>query len=340
MPVAHDGQIEAAARTLVGAVVEHAVGYAEAHADLDRLLEEVAAESEDDFEVVPVLLAASGRHDEARRALADYEASGEADVRSMQYRRFRYQLTRWLEAGGVLPEAPTGPLDDPSARVDLDFARVSPADQQARREAVRAVLRARPSGDRNRLRTELVAELGRRGITEGPMWVEGQLDHLETGRQPLGTGPPQPAGAEDVGPARGRHEADVAGPRVCPARVAPPPTASLLPGGIRTGRHHGRPRRRGRPLSRPGPGRHRLPSGKSGVRGRLVGLDPDPRTPDSRLAVHIGSLRVGVLDATATARREPLMAAAGRREEWPCVKGRLLKVHDDPPYLLALALAR
>ena len=68
--------------------------------------------------------------------------------------------------------------------------------------------------------------------------------------------------------------------------------------------------------------------------------DPDPRTPDSRLAVHIGSLRVGVLDATATARREPLMAAAGRREEWPCVKGRLLKVHDDPPYLLALALAR
>lgn len=99
-----------AVEELVLPVREHVLEWARQYATVDALIEAYHADSElfvREVQVVPVLLAAIGRHDEARSALADYLKTKRPEVRSHEYKRLAYQLTRWLDAGAVLPDAPT-----------------------------------------------------------------------------------------------------------------------------------------------------------------------------------------------------------------------------------------
>jgi hypothetical protein len=67
-----------------------------AHASIEQMLEEARSDPELfylEIEQAPLLLAAAGRHDEARDALARYQASDDWSVAQPEYRRFARQLT-------------------------------------------------------------------------------------------------------------------------------------------------------------------------------------------------------------------------------------------------------
>jgi hypothetical protein len=93
-----------AAQELVAAVDAHAMPFANAHADIDAVIEFIADGGQTDrspeFEYlfVPALLASAGRYAAARAALAEYEhrpKSGPADER--EHARFAAALSSWLD---------------------------------------------------------------------------------------------------------------------------------------------------------------------------------------------------------------------------------------------------
>lgn len=121
------GEVKPVARQIVAIISDHALGVAQRFADADAIERAIPQRQLDlngdgdgdlpDPRVGPlfdydghtqlrlVLLAASGRHDDARTLLAAYPSSSADDEPiDREDRRFIRQLTRWLDAGG--PAAP------------------------------------------------------------------------------------------------------------------------------------------------------------------------------------------------------------------------------------------
>lgn len=104
-------QVHRAVGQLVEPVIEHAVEWATPLASLDALLGSLQERSDFPDESValagiPVVLAASGRVDEARQALASALASRPADARTRYWQAFVEKFTEWIESGAVLPDPP------------------------------------------------------------------------------------------------------------------------------------------------------------------------------------------------------------------------------------------
>jgi hypothetical protein len=66
--------------------------------------------------------------------------------------------------------------------------------------------------------------------------------------------------------------------------------------------------------------------------------DSEPPSSASRLSVHIGSQRVGQLDADATERFRPAIEAAAERDEDARTDAHLTRIPGGTPYILDLPL--
>jgi len=337
--VARPADAHRAAAELIAPVLAYGLPYAERHADVDALIAQSKSDPDEygwQAEVVPLLLAAAGRSDEARGRLAEYMASGRSEVAGHDYRRFAYQLHRWLDAGAVLPDPPSAPVTDrpvfesPSAPLpSFSDVRRSAA---ARREAF-DVVRGRSNGlDRSQRRKMLIEELGRRKIALSPLAVEAQLDAME-----LGPGRRAGRGLKLLaGLGSGVRKVIRDGVADPPEWLQPPPRASYP---ARTGH------RDWVAVALDGDAGAWLDRVMVAAPNRIndtttvtswLAWDPEPRTPDSRLAVHIGAPRVGIVDLAATKRFEPVMEAAERRQELPWIRSRLTSIGDGARHLLEL----
>ncbi|MHB1445028.1 MAG: hypothetical protein ACYCTI_04580 [Acidimicrobiales bacterium] len=187
--IAKPGQVGSAVASLVQVASELGPAWATRYADLDALLEAIrSSDDADGAEVVPVVLAASGRLEEARRALADYEAGGDPGTAEREYQRLAYQLRRWMDSGAALPEAPTARVG-PSPRAaseGVSFSTIYSVVHK-RRQAVETTRRRAGRGTRQELREALSAELASRGAEMTPAAFEAALDGIEARRSPLGT---------------------------------------------------------------------------------------------------------------------------------------------------------
>ncbi len=336
------GNVARAVEELVGPVLEHAVRWAQQYASIDALIEYSRADADSfswEIEVVPLLLAAAGRHDDARAALARYQASGREEVTTREYRRFSFQLTRWLDGGAVLPGPPEGPVGErPRFAVGAPSFGDLRRESRARREAVRAVWRARRGKDREQLRAMLTAELGRQGLTATPLQIESQLDAMLASAAPRGRGRVTFRGLKGlVGVAKGMRTLLDEGVAPTPEWLEPPPRASYpVPANRRDWLAVPVDPAAGAWLDRA------LADAPMRMNDTVtldawLAWDPEPRTAGSRLAVHIGDQRVALLDAVTEERYRPEMAAAARRDELPLVRARVTQLHDPPRHLLELA---
>jgi hypothetical protein len=100
--------VDEASRTLVGLIDAHAMRFARDHADVDKVVAFLAGggqnnrDREFEYIFVPVLLAASGRHAEARAALAEYRRRPKTDpAEEAPYTHFADELTSWLDKPSV-----------------------------------------------------------------------------------------------------------------------------------------------------------------------------------------------------------------------------------------------
>jgi hypothetical protein len=100
--------VDEASRTLVRLVDAHAMRFARDHADIDKVVAFLASggqnsrDREFEYIFVPTLLAASGRHSEARAALADYRQRPKTDpAEDATYASFADKLTSWLDKPSV-----------------------------------------------------------------------------------------------------------------------------------------------------------------------------------------------------------------------------------------------
>lgn len=315
----------------------------------DRTLTLHSAEAE----LVPALLAAVGRSGEARRALTEGTARDGGAIDTREYRRFRRQLRRLLDAGGqvVLPTTPAiWPPRASTPRVRPSFSR---AVAQARNEApawdeALAATRASSFGkSREEIKTQLERELTARNVVIEPLLLENRVDDLMTEQQPLGRARVALDGFKalrdfaafgiDIIKA-GR--ADFAGADDYLEPTVDPDWSQL-------------PDRAAYPVRR-----------VKGSRWAAVDLDQDAQSSlnqvaqnksigrlrrrevkvwlsqntDSRVAVHIGTRQVGILKLDAAAYISRAMEAAAERDEDPWILGRLSVISAQMPYLLEVAL--
>jgi hypothetical protein len=107
-------------------VLDHALTFAERHANIDELFEAhrawnlqqydtgdprekavwEASAFEHEHSAIPAWLAATGRLDESRQALADYLGTERPYARSKEYARYAQRLIQWLDAHEQPPPAP------------------------------------------------------------------------------------------------------------------------------------------------------------------------------------------------------------------------------------------
>jgi hypothetical protein len=106
--------VERVADELISPVLEYGLPWVQQYMSVDSLLADYAAGSlrfDGEIEMVPVLLAAAGRHEQARRALAGYLDVDRDEVRTEDYQRFARRLTGWVDDGAILPDRPSAPID-------------------------------------------------------------------------------------------------------------------------------------------------------------------------------------------------------------------------------------
>jgi hypothetical protein len=106
--------VERVAETLIAPVLEYGLTWVWQYSSVDSLLADYGAGSlrfDAEIEMVPALLAAAGRHEEARRALAGYLARDREEIRTEDYQHFARRLTGWLDDGAILPDRSTVPIE-------------------------------------------------------------------------------------------------------------------------------------------------------------------------------------------------------------------------------------
>jgi hypothetical protein len=184
----------------------------------------------------------------------------------------------------------------------------------------------------------LQGELARRGIEESPLWIEQRLDHLwgnRADRARLAVHGLTLVGRLGLGIAKAvakRELPDIS----TPAWLEPPERAAyVLPGVDRWVAAQLEPDAAAW-LERAHDAAPRLGATVVNIRAWLD-RDPDAPAVPSRLAVHLGERRVGVLLDEAAAPYLPAMQAATFRDELPNVAARLTRRDTPPHWLLELA---
>jgi len=352
--------------TLIEMLHRHrAVADSEAHAVLDGddpiVPPPNAPQLQDpNLELITALLAGAGRFDEARRFLSAHNLPGWQKSAEPQFRRFVRQLTRWVDHNGrlVLPTTPARwppelppPLGktEPPANFLQALAEHWPK-AKASNEAVETVRAASHGKTRDELRTLLRDELRRRDVSMEPVSLELKVDALLTEREPFGKARMALRGLSalrDLGrsrPGAPIHAIFTDEPRERPGERPDPAW-------IQT------PERAAYPILLVGPERvaveldpqagawleelmHAAESRPVQMRFVDVWLSPDGEQPSSvsRLSVHIGSRRVGQLDADATERFRPAIEAAAERDEDARATAHLTRIPGGVPYVLVLPL--
>jgi hypothetical protein len=304
-------------------------------------------------ELLPALLATAGRHDEARQALEEYISRGGEDIDSRDYRRFTRQLTRWLDADGELPIPSTPaqwpppssfkwePHPTPSFAQAFEKGR---RDSKARREALDAVRACSQDKTRDEIRPLLERELSERGLTTEPLMVERQVEMVLADREPFGK-------TRLVLRALKQLKDSQASRGALFERVSERPNEpDDEPDWLKP------PDRAAYPAWSPGPkwtaveldpaARPWLERIKESDPRRLAGShelevwltwDSGHAGTDSRLAIHIGVERVGML-RTDVEKFRPVMEAAAERDEDPWTRGRLSAISGPMLYLLEVEL--
>jgi hypothetical protein len=303
-------------------------------------------------EFVAALLAGAGRRDEARRALAECKQTDPQDG-NRENARFVRQLTRWVDHTGkiALPQTPAQwpphwPSRGFSSQVPSSFGQFMAENMpeiQARREAVRAVRAVSAGKSRDELRTLLRDELRSREVSMPPVTFEQTLESLATEQEPFGKARLAFRGLRalwDIG-----HTGT---PRVFSDQPSEPPEDEPDPSWMKT------PERAAYPIRLSGHDRVAvtldpaavplfdgvMPKGMGQNRNIEVwfGSDHEPPGGVSRLSVHIGSKRVGELDAEATKRLRPALEAAAERDEEPWTNAHLTRIPGEAPYVLDVPL--
>jgi hypothetical protein len=342
------GDVAPVAKQLAGLALERAVTFAERYTSVDALLEAHRDDESDGLnQVVPALLAAAGRFEEARSALARYRPDVDVPEAKRRERRFVYQLTRWIDSGGdraLLPSAPPPRRYAHSARRS---ATETGHEVRARKAAVEALKREATGHDRAELRSMFKSELAERGVSMDPLRVEQAINQLGTshgerareGAQALKT-----VGKIGLAVANAirTHELPELPDMSVPEWLEPPARAVYAvpqrddPGHQWTAVH--------------------LDEGNTDWLQRAYAAVPrlveivesaaldawldwaHPQDRSGRLQVHLGERRVGLLDEEATAVYRDVADAAAQREELPCAEARLTPIRAEDNYLLEVAL--
>ena len=144
--------------------------------------------SDFDTQLRLVVLAAMGRHEDARTLLTTYPAEQTDEPIDRSDRRFIRQLRRWLDAGAPVAPAVEDtlaqlPRRGPTPRPSWTDAR---AKSKAKKEAL-AAARAKSKGKSlDQLKELIAAEYGDRGIEIAPSIVDVNAEMLRSEQQPFG----------------------------------------------------------------------------------------------------------------------------------------------------------
>lgn len=307
-------------------------------------------------ELVSALLVAAGRYVEARRFLDEHLQPGWQRHAAPEDRRFVRQLTRWIDHDGKLA-LPTTPAQWPPEmprpkRIEapgsiLEFLAQDRPKSQARTEAVKAVRAVARGKTRDELRVLLKQELDKRAVSMEPVGFAQQVDSIATEHEPLGKARIALRGI------RGLRDLGQSGRPQVNETPANEPTDQPEPAWLRT------PERAAYPIWSASTNRVAVeldPTAEPWLREAMrtsgpgavqscnteVWLAPDdgePPSRTSRLGVHIGSRRVGHLDAETTDVFRPAIEAAAERDEDAQVDAHLTRIPGGIPYVLDLPLS-
>jgi hypothetical protein len=348
MEVHTQDDVAPVAKQLAGLALERAVAFAEGYTSVDALLEAYHDdESEGSNQVVPALLAAAGRFEEARNELARYRPAVNVPEAKRRERRFVYQMTRWIDSGGDSSLLPSAPPPHRYARSERRSVTETWHEIRARNAAVEALKRAGAGHDRAELRSMLKSELVERGVGMDPLRIEQAIDQLwishgERARE--GAKALKTVGRIGLAVANAirTHELPELPDMSVPEWLEPPPQAVYAvprrddPGHQWTAVH--------------------LDAGNTDWLQSVYAAVPrfveivesatldawldweHPQDRSGPLQVHLGERRVGVLDEEATAVYRDVADAAAQREELPCVEARLTPIRAEDNYLLEVAL--
>lgn len=345
MEVHAQAEVAAVATQLAGLALERAVAFAERYRSVDAILEAHRDDKSEEVNmVVPALLAAAGRFEEAGSALASYRRQRGTPEESRRQRRFVYQLTRWIDSGGDTTLLPNEPRPRRFERSERRSAMDTWREVRARKEAVEAVREAGSGHDRSELGAMLESELAKRGARMDPLGVEQAIDQLWTSRSERAR-----QGAQAL-KALGKIGLTVA--NVIRTRELPELPDMSVPDWLEP------PARAVYAVPRcHDPGRQwtvvQLDEGSAKWLQRVHVAVPrlikivetatvdawlDSQDEGGLLQVHLGERRVGLLDEAATAIYGNVVDAAAQREELPCVEARLTPILAEAGYLLEVAL--
>lgn len=300
-------------------------------------------------ELIPALLVGVGRYEEARNALALCEDPHWQEIAGANDRRLLRQLTRWVDSeGGLeLPSTPRRwPAEWPPPASDPDPTRgfkAFRAEQRpealARREAISATRAASAGKSREQIRELLGAELERRSVRMQPVEFEQNVDFLVTEHEPFGKARLAMRGFKaltdliSTGPVLVgalRHDREL--------QDEPDPTWAKTPD--RAGYPMWPVVRERVAVELDTDAEPRLAELMSGSRGQFgnrnveVWLSQD----ESGLMVHVGSKRMGRLDAHAAMAFRGAIEAAADRDEDVRTDAHLTRMTGTPPYVLDLPL--
>jgi len=300
-------------------------------------------------ELIPALLAGAGRYEEARRALALCEDPHWQEIADANDRRLLRQLTRWVDREGELglpstparwpakwPPPASGP--DPSRGFKAFMAEQRP-EILARREAISATRAASEGKSREQIRELLGAELEKRSVKMQPVEFEQNVDFLATEHEPFGKARLAMRGFKAL------TDLISTGPGLVDTlRQDREPQDEPDPAWAKTPDRAGYPMwpvvRERIAVELDTDAEPRLAELMSGSRGQFGNRNVEVwlSQEDSGLIVHVGSKRVGRLNAHAAVAFRSAIEAAADRDEDIRTDAHLTRTTGTPPYILDLPL--
>jgi hypothetical protein len=329
-----------AAEQLVATVLEQGMEWARQYASVDALIEywTEASDFEGEIQAVPVLLAGSGRVDDARSELSTYLASGREEIATPAYRRFCHKFNRWLDAGAVIPEPPTGPVGPRMPRRETPTREEMATKTRVRRDARDAVRRMSGGKNRDQLREMLKSEFDRRGAKEGPIAIEMMLDTMGVSDSLFGRARLTASGlkvARDYTTGLYKFFRDLESWK-SPEWLEPPERASYdMRGDQRNLVGVDLDPAAEVWLNQVVDGAPTITSDIASVSAWLA-WDPEPQVAASRLAVHIGAERVGALVQADVAQFQSAMDSAAHSDELPFTHASLWRRKSPPKFVLEI----
>jgi hypothetical protein len=337
LEIATDEEVDAAAEQLAGVIIQRAVPYAEQHADLDLLISQFSEIPADHARLAAAALqAASGRLQDARMTLTTIGPPDPSEPRRRVYRRAAWQLQRWIDSGGDRSLIPDSLPPDRLRTVPRpSFAEIK-AQSRAERAALDEVRTTAAEQPRPQARETLRLALAHHGAHEkSPVWIESQLDHLWDSREDqIVRAAHAIKGLVRFGVGAAKAIRDRELPDLTRPEWLEPPARALYesPPSDNWGAVALDPRATAY-LDRVFDQAPRLFGPVLVVTVWIRRRDgPDQRDHD--VDVLIGEEPVGKIASPDAAVYEPLLAAAARRGEFPCLDAHL--AHRNGQYILAV----